>query len=102
MAAQHRSLREFNPADDSISSYLKCASLYFTANEVAGVKQVVVLLSSIDPTIYALLSDLFEPEKPSSKNLKQISEALVNHSSLSGSSLLKCSTFIRGTRLQES
>ena len=70
---------EFNPVDDCIMSYLECVSLYFTANDVAGVKQVAVLLSSISPTTYALLSELFVPEKPSSKNFKHISEALVIH-----------------------
>ena len=79
MAAQHGSLREFIPVDDCILSYLERVLLYFTANDVAGVKQVVVLLSSIGPTTYALLNDLFAPEKPSSKNFKQIFEAFANH-----------------------
>ena len=79
MSAQHGSLSEFNPENDRIASYLERASLYFTANDVAREKQVAVLLSSIGPSTYALLSDLFAPEKPSTKTFKQISEALESH-----------------------
>ena len=79
MATQHGRLREFHPETDRITSYLERASLYFAANEVPGPKQVAVLLSSIGVPTYALLSDLFGPDKPSSKTFKQISEALVNH-----------------------
>jgi len=79
MATQHGCLREFHPETDRITSYLERASLYFTANEFPGPKQVAVLLSSIGVPTYALLSDLFGPDKPSSKTFKQISEALVNH-----------------------
>jgi len=79
MATQHGCLREFHPETDRITSYLERATLYFAANEVPGPKQVAVLLSSIGVPTYALLSDLFGPDKPSSKTFKQISEALVNH-----------------------
>ena len=76
---QHECLREFHPDTDHITSYLERASLYFAANEFPGPNQVVVLLSLIGVPTYALLSDLFGPDKPSSKTFKQISEALVNH-----------------------
>ena len=79
MATQQGSLREFNPETDRISSYLERASLYFSANDIAGAKHVAVLLSSIGPRTNVLLSDLFASDKSSSKSFKQISEALINH-----------------------
>ena len=79
MSAQHGSLSEFNLEDNRITLYLEGASLHFTVNDVAREKQVAILLSSISPSTYALLSDLFVPEKPSSETFKQISEALKNH-----------------------
>ena len=79
MATQHGRLREFHPETDRITSYLERASLYFAANKFPGPKQVVVLFSSIGVPTFALLSDLFGPDKPSSKTFKQISEARVNH-----------------------
>ena len=79
MATQHGRLREFHPETDRITSYLERASLYFAANKFPGPKQVAVLFSSIGVPTFALLSDLFGPDKPSSKTFKQISEALVNH-----------------------
>ena len=79
MSIQHGNLGEFHPENDRITSYLERASLYLTANDIPGEKQAAVLLSSIGPPTYALLSDLFASEKPSSKSCKQISAALVNH-----------------------
>ena len=79
MATQHGCLEEFHPETDRITSYLEHASLYLAANEVPTSKQVAVLLSSIGAPTYTLLSDLFVPEKPSSKTFEQISRVLVNH-----------------------
>ena len=79
MAAQHRSLTEFNPENNCITLYLERASPYFIANDVAEEKQVAIPLSSIGPPPCALLSDLFAQEKPSSKTFKQISQVLANH-----------------------
>ena len=79
MASQHGRLREFHPETDTIKSYLERASLYLTANEVPDPKQVAVLLSSIGAPTYALLSDLLEPAKPSSKSYAEISAVLIAH-----------------------
>ena len=102
MAAQHETLNEFSPENNCITSYLERASLYFTANEVAGEMQVAVLLSSIGLSTYALLSDLFVPEKPSSKAFKKISEVLENHYNPQHVIIAEQFHFIRGIRLQAS
>ena len=53
--------------------------LYFTANSVADVKQVPVLLSAIGSSTYVLLSDLLAPETPSTKTLDEITAVLKKH-----------------------
>ena len=79
MAAKHGSLREFHPGTDSIKSYLKRVSLYFTANDIQVGKRVALLLSVIGDQTYTLVCDLFAPDTPSSKSLEEITAALRNH-----------------------
>ena len=79
MATQHGSLKEFHPESDSIKAYLERVTLYFTANAVDDARKVAVLLSSMGPPTYALLSDLVAPNLPSTKSFAEISEALRSH-----------------------
>ena len=59
--------------------YLERVKLYFTANDVAEEKQIPILLSSVGASTYALLSDLFTLNEPSSQSLADISEKLHSH-----------------------
>ena len=65
MAAKFGHIKEFSPDSDSIKSYLERVMLYFDANSVPQAKQVPILLSSIGPPTYSLLSDLLAPDSPS-------------------------------------
>ena len=76
MATQYGRLREFHPETDTIKAYLERVDLYFAANEVAEDKRVPILLSSIGPSTYSLLSDLTAPASPGSKTLQQIGDLL--------------------------
>ena len=53
--------------------------LYFLANDVADVKQVLVLFSAIGRNTYALLSDLLALEKPATKTFAQLKDILIKH-----------------------
>ena len=79
MATQFGTIKEFCPESDSIKAYLEWVQLYFTANAVGDAKQVPILLSSIGPSTYALLSDLLAPHQPGTKSLALISEMLRRH-----------------------
>ena len=46
--ATYGKLKEFEPDNEKISSYLERVELYFTANDIAAEKKVVILLSVID------------------------------------------------------
>lgn len=56
--------------------YLERVELFFIANDVEEAKQVATLLSVIGGKTYALLSDLFAPNKPALKTLKQLKKTL--------------------------
>ena len=73
------SLKEFFPASDSIKTYLQCAKLYFTANEVPQDLQVATLLTSIGASKYDQLCDLLAPDDPGTKTLDEMSDLLNAH-----------------------
>ena len=80
MATAHLgTLKEFNPAEESISSYLERVQLFFTANEVDARRQVPTFLCIVGPTTYATLRDLFVPTLPSEKSLDEIFQCLRHH-----------------------
>ncbi len=72
-------LTEFNPDVDTIKTFLERVDLYFTANAVANAKRVPALLTTIGPTTYTLLSNLFAPEAPKDKSFAEITAALTKH-----------------------
>ncbi len=98
MATQYGRLREFHPETDTIKAYLERVDLYFAANEVAEDKRVPILLSSIGPSTYALLSDLTAPASPGGKTLLQIGDLLRGHYEPKRSVIAEDSTFINGSK----
>jgi len=79
MALAFGHIEAFHPESDSIKAYLERAGLYFVANNVPEEKQVPILLSSIGPSTYSLLSDLLAPVAPSTQTLAEISAVLCRH-----------------------
>ena len=51
-------LKEFEPDNEKVTSYLEQVELYFTANDIAAEKKVVILLFVIGAKTYSLLHDL--------------------------------------------
>ena len=76
---QFGTLKEFNSDVETITKYLDHVLLYFKANEVADVKRVPILLSSIGPMTYSLICDLAAPEKSKRLTLPAIAQLLKDH-----------------------
>ena len=57
-------MEQFNPDAESITVYLECVELYFTANEVKCKKQVAMFFNLIRRETYSLLRNLISPAKP--------------------------------------
>ena len=70
---------EFNPDQESMTTYLKRMELYFAANEIKDGTQVVAFLTMIGRETYKRLVDLFAPAKPTTKTLKEIIDKLKEH-----------------------
>ena len=64
---------------ETITKYLDRVLLYFEANEVADIKRVPILLSSIGPMTYSLICDLAAPENPKTLTLPAIAQLLKDH-----------------------
>ena len=60
---------EFHPESEPISAYIERVSNYYATNEIPADKQVSVLLTVIEPKIYALLRSLTAPTLPNTKSL---------------------------------
>ena len=95
MAAHFGTIKEFRPESDTIKAYLEWVKLYFTVNDVAEEKQIPILLSSSGAPTYALLSDLFAPNEPSSRSLADISEKLCSHFEPKRSVITECFYFFK-------
>ena len=76
---QFGTLKEFNSDIVTITKYLDHVLLFFEANEVADVKRVPILLSSIGPITYSLICDLAAPENPKTLTLPAIAQLLKDH-----------------------
>ena len=70
---------EFNPDQESVTTYLERMDLYFSANGVAEGKRVAAFLSIAGRETYKRLVDLFTPDKPAIKTLQEIKEKLKEH-----------------------
>ena len=60
--ASYGKLSEFYPEVESITAYLKQMELFFTANNIADNKEVVVFLSMGRGKLSSLLRDLLAPK----------------------------------------
>ena len=76
---QFGTLKEFNSDVETITKYLDRVLQYFKANEVADVKRVSILLSSIGSMTYSLICDLAAPENPKTLTLPAIAQLLKDH-----------------------
>ena len=76
---QFGTLKEFNSNMEIITKYLDRVLLYFEANEVADVKRVPILLSSIGPMIYSLICHLAAPENPKALTLPAVAQLVKDH-----------------------
>ena len=72
-------LQGYRPETENVSSYLERVELFFTANGFAEKKRVLVFLSVVGATTYALLRDLLAPEKPQAKSISELFETLRQH-----------------------
>ena len=72
-------LKEFEPENKRVSSYLERVELYFTANEIAERRRVAVFLSVIGAKMYSLLRDLVSPVSPKDKTFDELAEVLKKH-----------------------
>ena len=72
-------LKEFDPREESYSTYEERVALFFQANDVAEDMKVPVFLSMVGFKNYALLRDLLIPAKPSDKSLDDLLETLKKH-----------------------
>ena len=77
--AQLGTLKEFNSAEEPITSYLERVQLFFAANSVARDKQVPTFLSAVGPATYSILRDLCAPALPSTVLLADIFQCLKKH-----------------------
>ena len=77
--ATYGKLKEFEPDNEKVSSYLEQVELYFTANDIAAEKKVVILLSVIGAKTYSLLRDLLAPTNPKEKSFDALVEVLKRH-----------------------
>ena len=79
LATKYECLEKFQPESDSIRAYLELAELYFQANNIDDHKRVPILLSSFEPSAYALLSDLMAPDTPGTLTYGKLSEIPTAH-----------------------
>ena len=64
-------IKEFRPEEESIESYLERIELFFTTNEIANEKKVVVFLSVVGSKTYTILRSLVAPAKPCSYHCQE-------------------------------
>ena len=72
-------IQEFEPDNESFSTYIECLELIFEANDVPDEKRIPVLLSIIGAKICALLRSLVAPSLPQDKSFVQLVMMLKNH-----------------------
>ena len=69
---------EFQPDNESITSYLERVSLFFEVHGVGERKQVAWLLNLIGAKTYSLVRTLVAPEEPKNKS-SELTEVLKQH-----------------------
>ena len=73
------SLETFNPATDTVAAYAERAELFFEVNNITVDKKVPIFLNPVGKQHYQLLANLFLPDKPASRPLSEIVDALKGH-----------------------
>ena len=72
-------LEVFDPATDTVLSYLEHVELFFAVNGIAAEKKVPVFLNAVGKQHYQLLSNLFAPDSPVTKSMAEIVDKLEGH-----------------------
>ena len=72
-------LVEFDPANSSVSAYIKQMELFFKANEIRDTKKVPVFLHAIGGKTYTLLQNLLAPSLLKEKSFGKMVQALKDH-----------------------
>ena len=67
-------VREFNPQEENITSYLERLQLYFEVNGVPEDKQVPALLTVVGAKVYGTLHSLVAPILPKDKDFASLAE----------------------------
>jgi hypothetical protein len=73
-------VHEFDPAEEEWKHYAEQLSEYFIGNGIDNAdKKRAILLSSVGPRTYKLLSDLVSPQTPSQKTFDELCVVLKDH-----------------------
>ena len=73
------SISGFQKNKENWNMYAERMEQFFIVNSVGEDKKVAVLLSSMGPETYRVLSDLLYPVKPKEKNFKELADCLQSH-----------------------
>lgn len=77
--ATHGKLREFDPSQESWTSYSERLQHYFTANDIPNAKKKSILLTLVGPTTYTLTKNLCRPQTIDDKSYTDIVDLLEAH-----------------------
>ena len=72
-------ISRFQKDKENWNMYVERIEQFFIVNSVGEDKKVAVLLSSMGPVTYRVLSDLLYPVKPKEKNFKELADCLQSH-----------------------
>ena len=73
------SISGFQKDKENWNMYVERMEQFFIVNSVGKDKKVAVLLSSMGPETYRVLSDLLFPVNPKEKNFKELADCLQSH-----------------------
>ena len=73
------SISGFQKDKENWNMYVERMEQFFIVNSVGEDKKVAVLLSSMGPETYRVLSDLLYPVKSKEKNFKELADCLQSH-----------------------
>ncbi|KAK3728301.1 hypothetical protein QZH41_018117, partial [Actinostola sp. cb2023] len=72
-------IKEFDKAKEIFESYVERLENFMIANAVKKEQKVAVLLTAVGPETYGLLRNLVTPDKPDSKEYKELVQILTEH-----------------------
>ena len=80
MATAHGTMSSFDLLSGDWKSYVECAKLYFTANDIDdATKQRAIFLSSCGDGTYRRIKDVLSPQSPTEVVLKDIFTVMTTH-----------------------